>query len=123
MVNLNFRLGHCFDYCTTKINILRFSILQEIEINFFYFFIQLCFCTCKLQKNVMQSNFPISDIPNPIAVYCFPYQFIYFVAKTFWRASSYIPYVFNSLKKCLNLVYVFPVFPLSTLCWLCSFFL
>ena len=76
----------------------------------FIFIIQFCVRTCKLQKNIMQSNFPMPDITNPLAMYCFPYQFIYFVIKKFWRVSSYIPYVFNSLKKCLNLVYVFPVF-------------
>ena len=38
MVNLKFWLGHCFDYCTTKINVLTFSILREIEINFFHFY-------------------------------------------------------------------------------------
>ena len=70
-----------------------------MEINFFYIIIRLCFCSSKLQKNVMQSNFTASDIPNPLAVCCFPDQFIYFVINFFWRVSSFIPYVFNSLKK------------------------
>ena len=49
----------------------------------FIFIIQFCVRTCKLQKNVMQSNFPMPDITNPLAMYCFPYQFIYFVIKKF----------------------------------------
>ena len=68
-----------------------------MEINLFLLF--SCFCTCKLQKNVMQSNFSISDIPKFLEVYCFPYQFIYFAIKMFWRVSSYIQYVFNCLTK------------------------
>ena len=43
MVNLNFWLGHCFDYCTTKINILGSLILWEMEINFFYFYYSVLF--------------------------------------------------------------------------------
>ena len=59
----------------------------------------LCFCKCELQKNVMQSNVCNVKYSNPLAVYCFPYQFIYFVTTRFWQVPSYIPDVFNNLKK------------------------
>ena len=85
IVNLSFFLDHCFSYCM-KMNILRFLLLWEMEINFFYFYYSVVFCTCKLQKNVMQSNFSMSDIPNPLAVYCFPCQVIYFVIKKIWAS-------------------------------------
>ena len=59
----------------------------------------LCFCKCELQKNVMQSNVCNVKYSNPLAVYCFPYQFMYFVTTRFWQVPSYITDVFNNLKK------------------------
>ena len=107
MVNLNFWLGHCFDYCTTKLNILRFSILREMEINFFYFIIQLCFCTCHAIKfsSVRYSKSSCSVLFS-ISIHIFRNKILF---------ASIFRMFLVVWKKCLNLVYVFPVFSLWTL--------
>ena len=122
MVNLHFWLGHCSGYCTMKINILRFSILREMEINFFYFCYSVVFLY-KVSFKGMSCNQIFQCQIFQILLQCI--VFIYYVIKLFWWVSSYVPYVFNSLKKVFeSSVCISSVPSLNTeLHWLCSFFL
>ena len=87
IVNLHFWLDHCFDYCTTEINILGVLILWEMEINYYsvVFFLNVSFkrmsCNQIFQCQILQ-----------ILLQCTAYLIIYFVIKIFWRVSSYIPF-------------------------------